>query len=193
MLLNIIKQFNWVDILALILLFRIAYIAIKNGFSVELFKLCGTILAIYLSLHYYTVLSDWMRARGGTEKMPLEFLDFIVFLFLTIISCLVFVLLRSVFYRLIKLEAVPTLNKWGGLLLGAARGFLLVSLVVFMLAISSITYLKNSVKDAYSGKSLFKVSVGTYSWLWNTLTSKFMPGEKFNNTVLEVQEGLNQR
>ncbi|MBM3246612.1 MAG: CvpA family protein [Candidatus Omnitrophica bacterium] len=191
MLLDILKQFNWVDVLVIILLIRICYAAINNGFSAEVFKLLGTIVAIYLSLHYYTQLSDWLQAHGGkTEKLPLEFLDFLLFTLLVIVGYLIFVLLRSIFYRFIKMEAAPNLNKWGGLVLGIFRGYLLAGLVVFILVISSVTYLKTSVKNSYTGKPLFKVAVNTYSWLWNSITSKFMPGEKFNNTILEAREGL---
>ena len=56
MIVEIIKQFNWVDIFVIILSVRVLYIAVKNGLPVELFKLLGTIAAIYLSLHYYTIL-----------------------------------------------------------------------------------------------------------------------------------------
>ncbi len=189
--LEIARQFNWVDILVIILLLRIGYIAIKNGIAAEFFKLPGIISAIYLSLHYYTALSDWIKSYVfAKQKMPLRFLDFLVCLVLAIIGYLIFVLLRSIFCRFVKMEAVPTLSKWGGLVLGVARGFLLVSLVVFMLAISSISYLKNSVKNSYSGQQLFNVATGTYSWLFNAVASKFIPGEKFNKTIFEDQEDL---
>jgi len=191
MLLSIVKQFKWVDVLVVILLFRIGYIAMKNGLPVEIFKLLGIILATYLALHYYTALSDWIRAYvDKEEKMPLQFLDFLVFLALTILGYLIFVLLRSTFYRFIKMEAAPRLRKWGGLVLGIARGILLASLIVFMLVISSISYLRDSAKNSYSGKQLFKLTTSTYTWLWNAVTSKFMSGEKFNKTILEVQEDL---
>lgn len=189
MLLNIVKQFNWVDIVVVILLFRIAYVATKNGLPLEIFKLLGTVLAIYLALHYYTGLSDWIGGRlpVAQEKTPLEFLDFIVFIILAILGYLIFVLLRSIFYRFIKMDAVPRLNKWGGLVLGIIRGFLTVGLVVFMLAISSIGYLKNSVDESYSSSRLLKIAPTTYTGLWNNFMSKFMSKEKFNTTVTQIQ------
>jgi len=193
MLLDTIKQFNWVDILVVILLFRIGYIAIKNGLAVGFFKLLGALFAIYLSLHYYTGLSDFVRGRIGIKKLPLEFLDFLFFVALASLGYLIFVLLRTVFCHFIKTEAAPKLNQWGGFILGAVRGFLCVGLITFMLAISSVSYLKNSVKDSYSGRYLFKFTTDTYSWLWNAVTSKFMTGEKFNKTILEVQEGLTKK
>jgi uncharacterized membrane protein required for colicin V production len=193
MLLNIISQLNWVDLVIIILLFRIGYIAIKNGLSVEIFKLLGTILAIYASLHYYTITSDYVRSLINKEEVPLEFLDFLSFSVLAILSYLAFVLLRSIFYRFIKMEAVPRLNKWGGFVLGLGRAFLLVGLVVFALVISSVTYLRNSAAGSYSGRRLFNVAPSAYSWLWNSIASKFMSGEKFNKAIAEVQENFAQK
>lgn len=192
MLLNIIKQFNWVDILAVVIFFRILYVAAKNGLPVEFFKLLGTISALYLGLHYYTAASDWLRQRllGINEKMPLEFLDFLSGIVLVMAGYLIFVLLRSVFYRFIKMEAVPGLSKWGGLVLGFLRAYLLLGLIIFMLVISSIAYFKKSVSGSYSGARLFRVAPEAYGWLWNNLASKFMSQEKFNPTVFEVQEGF---
>lgn len=191
MLLEIFKQFNWVDILVVIILFRISYIAVKNGLPGELFKFLGVLSAIYLSLHYYTVLSDFFRNSLGVKSLPLEFLDFLSFIVLAILGYLVFVSLRSVCCRFIKMEATPKLNKGGGFILGIGRGFLVVGLIIFMLVISTIGYLKNSVNDSYLGKRLFKVAPATYSALWNNLMSKFMAKEKFNKTILEVSKDLN--
>jgi membrane protein required for colicin V production len=190
MILEIIKQFNWVDIFVIILSVRVLYIAVKNGLPVELFKLLGTIAAIYLSLHYYTILSDWIAGLlpEAKDKMPLEFIDFLAFAILAIVAYLIFVLLRSLIYRFIKMEAVPRLNKWGGFILGIARAYLLVGLVIFMLAISSVAYFKSSVKKSYAGGHLFKVAPGIYNGVWNSLMSKFMNKEKFNKTIPEVEE-----
>lgn len=191
MILDILKQLNWFDLVLLILLFRIGYIALRSGLPIELFKLLGTVLAIYLSLHYYTAGADFIRSRfAADKKMPLEFLDFLVFLGLAIAGYSILVLLRSVFYRFIKLEAVDRLNKWGGFLLGIVRGMLVSGLIIFMLVISSISYLRMSVKSSYLGPRFFQVAPNTYSWLWNNLTSKFMAQEKFNKTISEVQDSF---
>lgn len=190
--LDIIKQFNWLDIFIIIVLLRIGYVAIKTGIPVEFFKFLGTIAAIYLAMHYYTGLVDWLmqRAHVAKEKVPLEFLDFISFILLALAGYLVLLSLRVVFSHFIKMEAAPKLNKWLGLGLGIARGFLLVSLIIFVLAISSIPYLKRGVVNSYFGRRIVNLAPNTYSWLWNKITSKFATGEKFNETVPEVQKGL---
>jgi uncharacterized membrane protein required for colicin V production len=183
MLPDILRQINWVDVFVVILILRVGYVAWKTGLPVEFFKLLGTITAIYLPCHYYTKLADFFRANLFAGKAALEFLDFPVFLLLAILGYLVFKLLRSVFSRFIKAEAVANLNNWGGLILGAVRGILLTGLIIFMLVLSNLSYLKNSVNDSYLGNRLLKVVPATYSWLWNSITSKFMPGEKFNEAI----------
>lgn len=193
MLLDTIRQFNWVDIFVIIVLFRIGYIAIKGGLPVEFFKLLGTLAAIYLPLHYYTMVSDFIRQRVAIVNMPLDFVDFLFFIFLAMLGYLIFLALRSVFTRFIKMEAVPHLNKWGGFILGVSRGFLCAGLIIFILVISTVGYLKTSVKDSYLGSRLFNLAPATYNWLWNNFASKFMSSEKFNKTILEVQENFAQK
>lgn len=186
MILDIISRFNWVDIVVVIILIRTVYIALKNGFPPELFKFLGNILAIYLSFHYYTSVADFFRSRVELNFIPLEFLDFICFGILVIFGDLIFFLFRQAFERFIRMEAVPKLNKFGAFTLGVLRGFLLVSLIVFMLFISSVTYLRQSAANSFSGNALVKIAPATYSWLWKSIMSKFMTKEKFNDTILEV-------
>ncbi len=192
MLLDVFKQFKWVDVFVIIVLLRICYVSFKTGFTIELFKLFGTMAAIFFPLHYYTLFSDRVTQGAATQKMPLEFIDFISFIVLSITSYAVFILLRGVFHRFIKMEAVPTLNKWGGLILGIARGFLLTGLLMYMLVISSVSYFGNTVANSYSGKSLFSIAPVTYSWVWYNIASKFTAGGKINNTVLEVQNNFSK-
>lgn len=193
MLLPIITQFNWIDILLIILFVRICYIGIKTGFPTELFKLFGTLLSVYLAMHYFTLISDFLVQRFRVkDTMPLEFLDFLMFVFLSSLGYGVFIVLRLVFGRWLKMEAVPKLNAWGGLLIGILRATLLSGLVVFTMTIASISYVRESVRHSYSGKRLFQIAPATYGWIWNVFMSKFMVQEKFNETVLETQKKLNE-
>jgi uncharacterized membrane protein required for colicin V production len=192
-LLSVIQRFNWVDTFFIILLLRIGYIAFKTGFVTEFFKLLGTLLAIYVAMHYYTALSDFLGGRFGLDKkLPLDFLDFICFILLAIISYLIGIFFRQALCRLIKLEAVPRLNKWGGFVIGIARVVLLAGLFAFIFSISTVKYLHDKVADSYFGVSLIKVAPATYSSVWYGFMSKFMPTEKFNKTILEVQTNFNQ-
>lgn len=185
---EIVTEFNWVDILILTLLLRVIYISVKSGFPAEIFKLLGTISAVYFACHYYTAISDFVIQAMGMKNAPLDFLDFVVFSVLVAVCYLVFVLIRELFSRFIKMEAVSQLNKWGGLILGIGRSFLVAGLAIFMLVISSVDYLKTSANHSYFGQRFVNIAPSTYTWIWDNLMSKFMVGEKFNKTISEVLE-----
>ncbi|MBU0504310.1 MAG: CvpA family protein [Candidatus Omnitrophota bacterium] len=188
MILDIIKGFNWLDIVIVILIFRIIYVSIRTGIPVELFKLLGTLSAVYLSLHYYTTLSDFLKNLVPAIKIiPLDFLDFISFVALVLLGYIIFVFLREGFSRFIKMEAAQKLNKFGGFVLGIIRSCLVIGLLVFIIAISTISYLKDSVKSSYLGNRFLKVAPAVYTALWNGIMSKFVPGEKFNDIILEIK------
>jgi uncharacterized membrane protein required for colicin V production len=192
MILEILSKFNFLDYIILIISFRICYIAAKMGLSVEIFKLFGVLFSTYISLHYYTFLSDLIQRRFLPKAMPLEFMDFIVFLLLIIFIYLFFVVLRSVLFRFVQLNAIPKINQFAGLILGIGRSFLVIGLLSFALAISSVTYLSSAVKHSYLGKRSFVIAPQTYNWLWSNICSKFSAHEKYNSTVTEVTDEFNR-
>lgn len=189
--LNPVKQINWLDIALILLLLRICYTSFKKGAAIEFFKLLGLINGAYLSLHYFTVLADFIDKRFSIQGMPLQFLDFLCFLVLAIFGYLVFVLLRSAFAQIIKIEAVSRLAKLAGLALGIARALLTLSLIIFILLVSSIGNLKNAARNSYLGKRLFNIAPATYAIIWHNIISKFATQESSNKTILEVQKDLN--
>jgi uncharacterized membrane protein required for colicin V production len=192
MLKDLLLKINWVDLLILFTLLRVFYAGLTQGFYKEIFKLAGVIVAIYLSLHYFTSLSDLLKTQFGVKTIPVEFLDFACFLLLAIIGCYIVTLVRSVFDRFVKVETVPVLSKWGGLILGIGRGFLLVSLIVFCFTISGFTYFRKSVATSFTGREIFRIAPATYQWIWKNISSRFMPLEKGNEIIPEIEALLNK-
>jgi uncharacterized membrane protein required for colicin V production len=189
MIFNVIKQFNWVDIFVIILIARICFISYHNGLPVTLFKLLGTICALYLGLHYYTWLSDQIMRFAFAKVFPLTFMDFICFLILMAAGYAIFVILRIMVYRFLKMEAVPLLNKWGGLALGVVRAILVAGLFIYTLRISTAGYLMKSTVKSCSGKYLLHVAPAVYSGMWYGVISKFAANERFNSTVTDIERG----
>lgn len=188
MVLEVLSKFNFLDYIILIVFLRICYIAAKMGLSVEIFKFLGVIFSIYIALHYYTGISDIIQRRFLPKVMPLEFVDFIFFVLFIVLGHLCFLGLRVVFSRFIQLDAIPKINQFLGLVLGFGRGILIVGLLSFALAISSIAYFRSSVKHSYLGSKAFIVLPQTYNWLWNNIFSKFSAQEKINPMVAEITE-----
>ena len=181
-----IAKFNFLDFIVIILFLRICYMAAKMGLSIEIFKFLGVIFSIYIGLHYYTTLSDIIQKSFRPKEMPLEFMDFIVYLLLICAGYLAFVGLRSLLFRFVQLNALPRINQIAGLLLGIGRGFLVVGMLSFTLAISSVTYLSDAVKHSSLASKTIMILPQTYGWLWDNLVSKFSPREKLNPTVAEA-------
>lgn len=192
MLLNIFTQVNIVDLIIAAILIKLAWTAVKTGLVTEVFKLLGTIAATYLSFHYFTSLADFMRGGKVSKGINLEFLDFFAFVVLVLVGYIFFLVARLAFSRFIKAEAVPRLNKIGGLILGLVRGFIFSSLIVFMLVICSVSTISDMAKASYSGKKIVKISFTLYNGMWNGFFSKVLPHESVNNTVLEIQGSLAQ-
>ncbi len=189
--LEIFAKTNWVDLVIVIVSCRICYVAMRTGFSVEIFKFFGALLSIYTSMHYYPFLSDFIGQFIKMEGDGLAFMDFISYIVLAVLGYALFILMRHTFARFIKLEAVPNLNKFGGLFLGMFRAVFLTSLIMFGCVISTLDYMKTSVHSSFLGTQILSVAPNTYAWMWDNLMSKFMTSEKFNNTILEVQDNAN--
>lgn len=185
---DVIRLWNWIDILVIIVIFRICYVAIKSGFPVELFKFLGTIIGLYVSLHYYARVAGFIRAHAGF--MPDGLSQIFSFLVLVSAGYLLVMGIRKFVFRLIKMEAVSTLNKWLGLFLGLARGCLVCGLVIFALVISGMGYLNKSAHGSFSARSALKLAANTYGGIWHNFMSKFMTAEEFNKAIPEIESAF---
>lgn len=183
---QILTQLNWIDILVIVTILTAAYKGSKAGFSAEIFKLTGLVLSLYLSLHYFSQASDLL-----TQYVPaigVIFADFFCFLIISVLTYLSMVILRGVFTRFVKAEATAVLDRWGGLILGAAKGFLFISLLFLTFHLSSVPYLRSSLKKSRFGDSLTVIDVKVYGFIFNSLVSKFSPNEQLNPSIKEVLE-----
>ena len=192
MLSDVINRLNWIDLVFVILLIRTGYVAVRNGFLVEIFKISGTILAIYLGCHYYAFLAAFFHSRLGSEGSSAAVPETLSFVVLCVLGYAVFILPRRLLMRFLKIEAAPLLNMWGGFVLGICRGVLFSGLLFLVFTISTRDYLRLSVAQSFSGRRLVDVVAGTYSGIWNTVMSKFMHGEKYNSALERVRSGLSK-
>ena len=182
-----IKQLNWVDLLVLILLIRIGYITFKTGFSLEIFKFTGTIVAIYFACHYYSRISGFLSNQlFQGEATGLDFLNVVIFSLLAGLFYFIFVIIRALFALVIRIEAVSLLNRWGAFFIGMVRGLFFVGMLLFILSLSNISYLKNSVFVSYSGLKLSRLTPRVYTSLWNSIASRFVNEAAFNKDPFEV-------
>lgn len=184
--LELSQQLNWVDILILIVFLRLIFISLKQGLGVEFFKLLGTLLASYLSLHYYLSLADFFKGYIGSINVPISFLQLLAFVLLFTFGYLFFWSVRVVTFRFMNAEVNSEFSKWGGSACAVLRSFLLSSLILFVLVLPGSPYFKNSVRYSFSGYHFSKVAPATYTFIWESIASKFNSGEKYNSAVQDI-------
>lgn len=181
-----VTKFNWVDIVTICLILITSYRGSQKGFLAEMFKFLAVVFAIYVSLHYFSRVSDSLLSHF--KSLDVVFSDFVCFVTLAVLSYLAIALLREVFSHFVKVEAVSLLERWGGLASGFIRGLLLASMLLIILYLSTIAYLKGSVKKSYLGSQLVLTDVKVYEFLFNGIVSKFAQSEKLNKDIYEVFE-----
>ncbi|OGX31420.1 MAG: hypothetical protein A3G37_02170 [Omnitrophica WOR_2 bacterium RIFCSPLOWO2_12_FULL_46_30] len=181
-----LTKFNWIDIVVAALVLIMSYRGFKKGFIVEMFKLSGIVLSIYVSLHYFSRASDFLYQRFPIIKLINW--DFICFTILAVMSYLAMAAARNIFCRFVKVEAASGLNKWGGLAAGFFRGSLTASMLFLLFYFSTVAYLKESVKKSYLGSQCVVSDVKVYEFIFNNIVLKFSPGDKLNQGIYEVLE-----
>ena len=142
---EIITKINWVDVLVLIIVLRISYIAFQDGLSHEIFPLIGTVCTLVLSLHYYNKISVFLTTN--LAKIPVETANFLSFFVLIIAIGLLFKLIRLIVDKIIKITWNPLIEKFGGLFAGILRALAVASTVLIIIALIPLSYLQWSIRD----------------------------------------------
>ena len=184
---HILASINWVDVAMLVLLIRIVFIGVKTGFVTELFKLLGVLSAVFLGLHYYTLLAVFIAKK---TSWPLDILEFVFFVFLVCLIVLAVKYLRDGFLVIFKFEtAHEGVNQWGSGILSVIRALLLASIIMFGFLLSHVEWLQKETMTSISHKLALKAAPNTYSFLYNNFVGKIFAREKFNQEVFSVISG----
>lgn len=168
---EIISRINWVDILVLILMIRMSYVAFSQGLSHEIFPFFGIIIVVIFTFHYYTKLGEALSM--GTNMVP-EIANFIAFLLLVTVLGFLVKLLKSILDKIIKVEWHPVIEKFGGIFVGVIRAYIITSLILTVLALMPLSYLQWSIRErSLTGRYILMAGPEIYSRV-----SAFLPTMK---------------
>lgn len=158
---DILSRINWVDILVIIILFRVSYIAFQEGLSHEIFPLIGATGTVVLALYYYENLSNFIS--GNVMKLPIEVTDFLSFIALIILFGILFKLLRVVLDKVIKVSWHPLIEKLGGVVAGIFRACIVASIILMILSLMPLSYLQRSIREkSLTGMYFLKIGPFVY-------------------------------
>ncbi|MDD5423913.1 MAG: CvpA family protein, partial [Candidatus Omnitrophica bacterium] len=104
------QRVNWVDVLTVILLLRTCYIGARTGLSEEVFKMVGVLLALYISMSFYSPLGS--KINGGFS-LPQNLVDGVSFLILILLCMLSLKLVALGVTKVVKLAFADKINQWG--------------------------------------------------------------------------------
>ena len=142
---ELIAKINWVDILVAILMLRISYVAFRDGLSHEIFPFIGCILIMVLAMHYYTVFGGFISR--SMMNMPMELANFLSFLMIVVVLGFLVRLFRTVLDRIVNVQWHPVVDKFGGLVVGVMKAYVVTGIVLMTLSLMPLSYLQWSIKD----------------------------------------------
>ena len=182
---NLPISFNWVDLVAFIIISRIIYIAVKKGFVAEVFKVFATFLSLFFAFHLYMPLSRlFIRYLSFLGKDLGRLLPFIIIysLFWLFISYL-----RKLVMLIFKIEPHALVERWFCLFFGLLRALVFVSIFFFMFYTLNIGYLNRSLDGSVSFYVLRNTSIKSYLVMGSVL-NKLFPGFSVNKEVGKTYE-----
>jgi membrane protein required for colicin V production len=117
---------NLIDIVILAVLIGFALKGLFRGLVNEVASLTGLILGVWLAYRYYSFLSVPIR---NILHIPEHVAAFVAFMLLLIITGLIAHILGNIITTALRIVMLGSINRLGGLLIGAAEGALLLSIV----------------------------------------------------------------
>lgn len=180
---NLLRTFSWIDIVFLLVLVRIIYVAFFKGLLNESIKLLGLILTTFLSLHCYSsFLGVLTKAPFFFNQDWLDFISFVVILSVILIACH---FIRKVSLIVLKKEEHSRIERVIALFFGLVRISFFVSISVFLFWLYPSTN-----KKALDGifYNTFK-NVAPYSYIQGFKVYKIINRQtKINKEVVDYYE-----
>lgn len=175
---EIISKINWVDVLVAIIMIRMSYVAFREGLSHEIFPFIGSVVIVMVSLHYYMKIGSFISQNVGS--IPAEISNFFSFLVLVVVVGFAVKLLGRLLEKIVKVGWHPIIEKFGGLVVGIMRAYIITGVVLMMLALMPLSYLQWSIRDkSFTGKYVLMAGPEIYSRL-----SRFLPTIKVGEPAL---------
>ena len=169
---EILSRLNWVDIVGIIVVIRTFYIGIRRGLLIEIFKVAGFGVGLFMAITQYR---SWSAVISEKSILPVREAEILTFLVIFALGYGVTCLVRFVLLKIATFKIPGAWDRIGGGLLGLGRGCLwLIFLEVTALCASSTTgYLSQSVRErSFFGPSLLSGGKVTYQ-VANRISSRF--------------------
>ena len=187
---KILSNLNWIDIVLVVIVLRVIYIGLKQGFVIEFFKLLGTFVASFIILHYYSAFGQVIHVYAFIPQAVQHAIAFLLLWFLVV---LIFKFIRDGWMLLFKGEAHPAIHKWGGFSFAVLRAALICGLTFLLIFMSGNSYLIKTAKQSYLSPYLADISPKIYGICFDNFVGKLFPNERKNVMVFPAKTKKNEK
>ncbi|NLE65295.1 MAG: CvpA family protein [Elusimicrobia bacterium] len=182
MFMHLIKQINWVDLLALVIIVRLAHVGFTAGSISEIVKMLGAFLTVFICFHYYVVAGGLLQKI----KVPQDFSYILGFLILWGITFFIMWLSRQGLSAIFAVESRIAIDQWFAVVLALLRSLIVVSLVMFVFLLSPLGYLQKRAADSFSRRYVLQIAPGIYRTACHNVVCRLFPEEHVNGAVAQV-------
>ncbi len=142
---KILSYINWVDIVIVVLLFKITYDGFRRGLSGEIIPLAGIFIALVSSLHLYESFGYLIGGHTPLNNAWGLFLCFVVIG--TGIQAFFLIIVKLLAGKIINVQVATLYDSILGVICGVIQGVLVVSFVLIAMRLLPVKYVRESVKD----------------------------------------------
>jgi len=178
--------FNFVDIIALILILLGLWQGFRRGLSGELAQMISAVVSVWIGWNYYDDLGHWLT--DSTRLGPQESLA-VAFILLILGAFLFTWIVRIVLKHIIEFTFKERIEKMGGGLAGGLRTMLIVAAVIFFVGLLPNEYLHRVfAENSLIGRQLDRYIPTAYEKLSEYYPNlpEFQASEITSNTVKRV-------
>lgn len=157
--LETLSRINWVDILAIIILFRITYVGFLLGVGAQIVYFLSLFFILITSLSCYDKPAVVLSERLGLPVSMSEFLSFLcIFLFLFILTKIILK-----FVPTMRPEGLIAIEQIGGVALGLLRGIMFLGIMLILIMLLPVKGISKSVKHSALGIPILKFNLSIYA------------------------------
>jgi uncharacterized membrane protein required for colicin V production len=184
MLTQFFLSINWVDVALAVAFARIVFVSVKTGFIAELCRVLGTIIAVFVTLHWYS----WVATAIGKKiSLSPHILQLITFILLWAIILLIMRFVRIGLMMLFKVETTHKgFDQYAAGVLSVGRGLLVCSLIIYAIFLTHHKALTGMAHKSWSNQIVGRAAVKTYGFLHNHVIGKIFPASQYNNAIEEI-------
>ncbi|MFH1857091.1 MAG: CvpA family protein [Candidatus Omnitrophota bacterium] len=155
-----LNQVNWIDIIILIILIRMAFVGLTQGLTKYFLNFIGIVATVCATIHYYYYGAVFLNKNVGF--LTLSSAALISFVFIIVGAVLILKISGSFLSKLITIEFASFLEKAGGMIVGIVCGLLFSSLLLITFNFSQAEYIHNSLEKSYSAPLISRMAPACY-------------------------------